>query len=95
MNENISGTRNLIMYDMVYGWYVQSPRRDISRQKNGIGSRLESTKLGLGEAKISMSNEVPIEVFEALTLLQLRMQRECFEIKELQEGCKTSDPINR
>jgi hypothetical protein len=44
MNENISGTRNLIVYDVVYGRDVQSSRCDIGRQENGIVSRLESAK---------------------------------------------------
>ena len=42
-----------------------------------------------------MSDEVPIEVFEALALHQLRMQRERFDIEELQEGRETSNSVNR
>lgn len=71
MNEDISRTRNLIMYDMVYGWYVQPSRCNIGREENRVGGRLESAKLGQGGAKNSISNEVPIEVFETLALLQL------------------------
>ena len=57
------------MYDMVNGWYIQSPRCDIGRQKNGVRSCLESAKLSLGEAKNSTLNELPIEIFETLALL--------------------------
>lgn len=45
VNKDIRGTRNLIVYNMVNGWYIQSSCCDIGRQENGVRSGFESVML--------------------------------------------------
>lgn len=95
VDEHISRAWNLIVDDVVYCRNVQPPCRDVSREENGVGCCLESVGSDSAGAKNSAVDKLPIEVFQALALLQLRMQRKRFEVEQLQQRRETPDPINR
>ena len=64
------------MNDMGYRWDVESTSGDIRREQDRMLMCLEATRMSLLNSRQHLSGHAPVEILEALTLLELRMKRE-------------------